>query len=148
LDIKPGSCPNPFNARSKGVVPVAIVGSESFDVMQIDVDSLVLARADGVGGTVAPLTGRRESSAHIADVATPFDGEECACHELSGDGFGDLLLKFSTAELTDSLELGSVQRREAVMLTLSGSLLDGTAFDASDCIVIVGKFRAGMRSGR
>ncbi len=59
LDIKPGSCPNPVNPKSKGVEPMAVVGSESFDVMQVDIDSLTVARADGVGGFAAQLAFRR-----------------------------------------------------------------------------------------
>ncbi len=149
LDIKPGSCPNPVNPRSKGVVPVAIIGSESFDVTQIDIDSLLLARADGVGGAAAPLGKRRGAWSEVADVGTPFDGEPCDCHELGADGIDDLLLKFSTPELAEVLELGSLPRGTSVALTLSGSLLDGTGFEASDCIVIPGKdSSAGLRGMR
>ena len=36
IDIKPGSCPNPINVKSKGVLPVAVVGNSSFDVTQVD----------------------------------------------------------------------------------------------------------------
>jgi hypothetical protein len=118
---------------------MAILGSELFDVTQIDIESLTLARADGSGGIVTPITGNRGPRVQTEDVATPFDGEPCDCHELSGDGIDDLLLKFSTPELVEALELRSLSRGESVMLTLSGSLLDGTVFEVSDCIVIPGK---------
>jgi len=36
IDIKPGSDANPINAEGKGVVPVAILGSDSFDVSAVD----------------------------------------------------------------------------------------------------------------
>ncbi len=139
LDIKTGACPNPVNPRSMGVVPMAILGSESFDVTQIDVDSLTLARADGVGGTATLLTDRHGPRPRINDVAAPVEGEPCDCHEPGGDGMDDLLLKISTPEFAEALELRSLTRGESVMLTLSGSLLDGTAFEASDCIVIPGR---------
>ena len=149
LDIKPRSCPNPVNLRSQGVLPVALIGSELFDVTQVDVDSLALARADGVGGSVAPLTGPRRLRPRVADVATAFDGEPCECHDIGPDGIDDLVLKFSTPEMVETLELGSLPRGTSVMLTLSGSLLDGTEFEASDCIVIVGKYVPGtLRGGR
>jgi hypothetical protein len=149
LDIKPGSCPNPVNPKSKGVVPMAVVGSESFDVTQIDIDSLTVARADGVGGVVAPLTEQRGPRPGIADVATPFEGDRCACHEFGGDGIDDLTLKFSTPEMVETLELGSSPGETSVMLTLSGSLLDGSLFTASDCILIPGGGRAaGVGNGR
>jgi hypothetical protein len=139
LDIKPGSCPNPVNPRSRGVVPIAIVGSESFDVTNVDIESLILARADGVGGSVAPLAGPHGPRAHIEDVATPFDGEECDCHELGSDGFDDLALKFSTVEVSEALQLRSLPNKRPVALTISGSLLDGTTFTASDCIRLPGR---------
>ena len=40
LDIKPGSNTNPINPRSNGVVPVAILGSKSFNVKDVDRSSL------------------------------------------------------------------------------------------------------------
>ncbi|MHC4725285.1 MAG: hypothetical protein ACYS9V_13755 [Planctomycetota bacterium] len=43
IDIKPGSCPNPLNINSKGVLPVAILGTGDFDVQEIDPASIRLA---------------------------------------------------------------------------------------------------------
>ena len=57
VDIKPGSCPNSFNRNSNGVLPVALVGTPGFDVTQIDIGTILLSRADGVGGAVAPHEG-------------------------------------------------------------------------------------------
>ncbi len=139
LDIKPGSCPNPVNPRSKGVVPVALVGSTSFDVTVVDAASLTLARADGVGGSIAPLSDARR--ARVGDVATPFVGESCDCHESGGDGVLDLSLKFSTLDMSWALELDTLARGTIVELVLRGALLDGTTFEARDCIVIPGKNR-------
>ena len=139
LDIKPGSCPNPVNPRSKGVVPVAIVGSTSFDVAHIDTNTLALRRTDGVGVVVTPLSGPPRPGITTDDVATPFAGDLCDCHDLGGDGIDDLLLKFSTPELTGAFELSELPSGASLLLTLSGSLLDGTAFEASDCVVIPGK---------
>ena len=148
LDIKPGSCPNPVNPRSNGVVSIAIVGSSSFDVTQIDVDSLTLARTDGGGGIVTPITGNHGPRVQTEDVATPFDGGQCACHELGGDGIDDLVLKFSTPELVEALELASLQRSASVVLTVGGALMDGTEFEASDCIVIPGRNAMPRKRGR
>jgi parallel beta-helix repeat protein len=139
LDIKPGSCPNPANVRSRGAVPMAIVGSESFDVTEIVIDSLALTRADGVGEVVTPISRRSGRTGSIEDVATPFNGQVCECHDLAGDGIDDLVLKFSTQDLANLLELNSERRRASVTLTLSGSLVDGTEFEASDCVVVTGR---------
>jgi uncharacterized repeat protein (TIGR01451 family) len=42
IDIKPTSCPNPFNVDGKGLLPVAIVGTEDFDVSKVDPTSVKL----------------------------------------------------------------------------------------------------------
>ena len=136
MDIKPGSCPNPVNVRKKGVIPIALIGSSGFDVTQVDTSSLVLARADGVGGTLSVARGRRGVRAQIEDVATAFEGELCDCHTLTGDGIDDLSLKFSTQDVVAALDLLNEQNRSFLTLTLSGTLFDGTPFSASDCIRI------------
>ena len=40
IDIKPGSETNPINPMSRGLIPVAILGSDSFDVADVDVTTL------------------------------------------------------------------------------------------------------------
>jgi hypothetical protein len=137
LDIKPGSCPNPLNRCSHGVLPVAIVGTADFDVTQIDVDTLVLTRADGVGGSVVPLMGPPGPGIRVEDVATPFEGEPCECHELGGDGIDDLSMKFDTEAVVAEFELNDLPGGAMVELVLSGDLADGTPFTASDCIRLV-----------
>lgn len=118
---------------------MAIVGSESFDVTQIDPDSLVLTRADGVGESVTPLRRGHWHGVIIRDVTTPFDGELCDCHTLGRDGIDDLLLRFRRREMIDALELGSAESGDEIALTVSGVLMDGTEFNASDCILIIGR---------
>jgi len=138
LDIKPGACPNRVNRRSHGTLQAALVGSDSFDVRQVDTEFLALRRADGVGGEVRPLSGPPGPRIQIKDVATPFDGELCDCHELERDGIDDLVLRFHTDELVEALELESLPTDVSVKLSLSGTLLDGTPFEASDCILLRG----------
>lgn len=130
LDIKPGSCRNPLNRKSRGKLPTAILGTADFDVSSIDLASAELSRADGLGGSVGPLVGK----SNIKDVGTPFDGELCGCAEERGDGIDDLSMKFSVAELVETLELGELEIGESVELVVSGNLVDGTAFEARDCV--------------
>jgi hypothetical protein len=109
VDIKPGSCPNPLNTKSQGVLLVAILGTEDFDVNEVDSATLQLE-------DISPLRWG------VEDVATPFDGEPYDCNELGPDGFEDLALKFDTQELVSAL--GPVNDGEEIALTLRGNLLD------------------------
>jgi hypothetical protein len=131
VDIKPGSCPNSFNRRSRGKLPAAVLGTGDFDVADVDFDTIELSRADGVGGSVAPLR------AGLEDVGTPFEGEPCDCHEMGGDGWEDLTLKFSSQEAVAALELNGLEGGTFVELLVTGTLLDGTPFVGSDCIRLV-----------
>lgn len=129
VDIKPTSCPNPLNVKGGGVLPVAILGTEDFDVSQIDPASVGLAGA-------APLRWDME------DVATPVaDGaEDCACSTEGPDGFTDLTLKFKKADVVAAI--GDVEDGEVLSLMLTGNLKEefgGTAIAGSDCVVIIKK---------
>jgi hypothetical protein len=138
LDIKPGSCPNPLNRSSRGVLPVAVVGTVDLDVTMIDVSSVRLSRADGVGGPVAPNEGPPGPHSTFEDVATPFEGEACDCHDLSGDGIVDLVLKFRTDAVGDALLLDDLDHGDEIELVVTGSLFGGAEFTtAGDCILIV-----------
>ena len=135
MDIKPGSCPNPLNVKSQGVLPVAILGTEDFDVTQVDPATVKLE-------DVAPLRWA------IEDVATP--SEEC--NTLGPDGYLDLTLKFDTKEMLGKLNLSTsdlVDESEIVLsdledgdcptLTLTGYLYDGTPIRGEDTVLIIKK---------
>ena len=125
VDIKPGSCPNPINVKSKGVLPVAIVGTDDSDVTGIDIATVKLGGID-------------PKRSALEDVATPFEGEivmASNCHELGADGFLDLTLKFRTDDIV--AVLGPVTDGEARVLTLTGSLTDGTPFSGEDVVLIL-----------
>jgi hypothetical protein len=132
VDIKPTSCPNPLNPGSRGVLPVAILGTEEFDVTTIDPATILLDRdvEDDLLG-VSPLRWGLE------DVAAPYEGEDCGCWTEGADGFMDLTLKFNNQEVVASL--GEVANGDVFPLYLTGNLLeefDGTAIEGSDCIII------------
>jgi len=124
IDIRPQSCPNALGVRSRGVLPVAIVGTEDFDVAQVDPATIQL---EGV----APL--RWE----IEDVATPYEGDQCGCNELGPDGYADLGLKFDMQEVVAAL--GDPQDGDLLELTLTGTLkaeFDSLPIEGADCVVI------------
>ena len=129
IDIKPGSCPNPLNVKSKGDLPLAVLGIDNFDVTTIDPATIRLSR-EGIEGDVAPLRWSYE------DVATPFAGELCDCHDLNGDGFMDLTLKLDTQELVGTLNLEEIEG-ETIPFTLTGNLKEeygSTPIEGKDCI--------------
>ena len=125
FDIHPTSWPNPINTKSGGVVPAAILGTESFDVTTIDPSTVLF---EGV----SPVTWAFE------DVTMPATGQgECNDTEEGPDGFVDLTLKFDTKELVAAL--GEVNDGDALTLTISGSLLNGQSLEADDCVIIITK---------
>jgi hypothetical protein len=113
-------------------LPVAIVGTEDFDVTQVDPASVQLAG-------VVPLRYALE------DVATPFEpftGKEDAldCTEEGPDGYLDLTLKFDTQEIVEAI--GEVEDGEVIVLTLTGNLQEefgGTPIKGEDVVVILKK---------
>ncbi len=139
LDILPMRCPNRITIKSRRPIPMAVVGTDAFDVMHVDADSLVLTRADGVGGSVRPVMRKPGRGITIKDVATPFDGDLCGCHKRHGDGIDDLVARFSMGDMADILQFDSARKGELIMLAVSGLLLDGDPFEASDCILITGR---------
>ena len=138
MDVKPGSCPNPFNLKSHGVLPVALMGTAELDVTMVDISSIVLCRADGVAGCAAPNEGPPGPHSTFEDVATPFYGDMCDCDSLGGDGFVDLMMKFKSDDVASALNLDGMPGGSVVPLVLRGNLPDGRPFVAgTDCIWFV-----------
>jgi hypothetical protein len=138
VDIKPESCPNPLSVKDKGVFSVAIVGTEDFDVTQVDPASVTLAG-------VSPLRWSVEDSAIPYE---PYLGKQDAydCIEYypdedgAYDGVPDLTLKFNTREVV--LALGDAGDGDVLVLELEGYLrdeFDGGAILGEDVIIITKK---------
>lgn len=96
IDIKPGSDPSCFNNDGNGVIPVAVLGSDTFDVYQVDVTTVMLE-----GLAVAAKGKANKLLAAYEDV--------------NGDGFIDLVLKIEDVDGTFTQGSGTA--------TLSGNLL-------------------------
>lgn len=132
LDIKPQGCPNPINVGSQGVLPVAILGSSTFDVTKIDLSTI---KVEGV----SPL---RSVIADVGTPSTPLTGKETVsdCNAAGPDGYKDLNLKFDTQSIVQAL--GAVSDGDVRVLKLTGNLIasvGGTAIEGEDVVLILKK---------
>lgn len=110
VDIKPGSDPNSINLGKKGVLPVAILGSDEFDVLDID-DTTV-----SIGSVLA---------------------EKCSVEDVNDDGEDDLVCHFSVPDLHDAGVLDEESTSLAVQAELAGS--GGGCVRGRDSVSIVPK---------
>jgi len=138
IDIKPTSCPNPLNVKDRGVLPVAILGTEDLDVTQIDPATVELEH-------VAALRWALEDVAapYPGDFSKPLDREDCWTE--GPDGFMDLTVKFDAQEIVAAIE-ARLERPladgEVLTLKLTGNLLEefgGTAIVGRDVVWIKAK---------
>src|SRR5439155_24889907 len=75
IDIKPGTFPNSINPRSKGVIPVAILTTDTFDATAVDQTTV---RFGPNGTEAAPV--------------------QSALEDVDGDGDTDMILHFKTQD--------------------------------------------------
>jgi len=115
IDIKPGSDPNSINLKSKGVIPVAILGSADFDVTIVDVNTLVFG-PDGAS-PAHDLTDPLVYADHLQDV--------------NFDGYVDLVCHFRTQET--GIEAGDTSA------TLTFDTTGGVTIAVDDLVNIVGE---------
>lgn len=111
IDIKPEGEPNAINTKSKGNVPVALLGDESFDVSTVDSATVVFDHA--------PL----EKVTKTAD-------------DINGDGYPDLLFHFKTQSMW-LVNTEPVIFPENTEACLEGSTSDGMRFKGCDSVRIV-----------
>jgi len=109
IDIKPGSYPNSINLNSKGTTPVAIFGSATFGVRQIDLNTIKLA----------------ETAIKLKNNGQPMINYE----DINGDSFIDIVAHVITKNL--QLTLSDTKAN------LEGKLFDGTIIKGSDPVRVI-----------
>ena len=107
VDCKPGTFPNTINLKAKGVLPVAILSTSTFDATTVNVGTLKL---NGSGPPARSV---------IEDV--------------NGDGLPDVSLSWRIPDLVASGAL----KPNTTTVVLSGKTSTGTAISGSDSVQIV-----------
>jgi hypothetical protein len=110
IDIRPGSDSNPINPSGKGKLPVAILGSDTFDAFDVDVTTLSFGPDEAAPSHDLTKSGAFEN--HLRDV--------------NDDGLTDLLSHYR-------IEDTGIEPDDAEAC-LTGETLDGTPFAGCDAI--------------
>jgi hypothetical protein len=130
LDAVQGSCPNSINVNAdSGLFTAVIFGRTGYAVSNIDQSSLVLTRADNVGGDV------RRMAKLVKDVGRPKIGNPCDCDGLK-DSQLDITVTMSLPTVINSLDLASEGSGSSVTLALYFRTNDGKWHTALDCVTI------------
>ena len=111
IDIKPGSDPNGVNPKSKGVIPVAVLGSVDFDATQVDFSTVTFGP-----GEALPIHGDHVENGHVADT--------------NGDFFDDMVLHFKVSET--GIACGDTDA------TLTGQTFGGDSVIGTDAVKTAG----------
>ncbi len=113
IDIKPGGDPNSFKCDSRGNLPVAILGSASFDATTVAVATVTLeAAVDTINALSKSLIG-----------------------DVNSDGFPDIVVYFANGEV--AAEIGCpLAKNTVVAVTVRGQTSGGVSFAGSDVLRI------------
>ena len=129
VDVRQQQCPNRVRVDKDSNFPVVVVGTDSFDVRDINAASI---RLEGVPP--------KHDRTRIRDEAGPFEPfvgrtDPGDCGRQGPDGLEDLLLRFSSASLGKAL--GPVANGAAVVVRMTGELEDGTPIVGEDVIIVL-----------
>jgi len=122
VEFEPGRCPNFLKTHRKSF-RVAIVGSNDFDVHEIDLGSVRLEGVEAIGSMPWDVAAPR-----------PAGQDPCDCTISGSDGIPDKVLRFESEEVIAAI---GARDGEFVTLTLIGNLVDGTPFFGRSCASVM-----------
>jgi hypothetical protein len=131
MDIVPGLYPNRVEPDLDVLVRVALLGNSELNLADVDLASIRLNGSAPIG------------SSRLDAGAASVSSDDCYASNVPVDGAEDLVLDFRTNDLAEAMPL--LEIGETDQLTLTGRLLDGTPFVASDCILMAGPELEAMR---
>jgi len=115
VDVKPGNAKNNVNAKSNGVIPVAIYTTADFDATTIDGNSVLLSSADPEDTGIA--------------------ADHFALEDVDGDGDLDMILHFRTQDVLAALGLDlDPGESETANAELTGETVDAVMLQGFDTI--------------
>jgi probable HAF family extracellular repeat protein len=121
IDIRPGSSANPIRPSGKGNLPVAILGSNTFDVTDVDVTTLAFGPKGAAPSHDLTKSGAFED--HLRDA--------------NDDGLTDLISHYRIENT--GIEVDDAEG------CITGETLDGTPFEGCDAIRAVPGARRSRR---
>ncbi len=123
IDIKPDSDPNSINLGENGLLPVAILGSQDFDVTKIDPGTI------GLGGVV--LATRGGGSKKAPKLAYSFE-------YVNDDDYIDMVTFFDVQDLVNIEEGGLTENSTELVLTATLDIeYGGTPIEGSDSVRVL-----------
>jgi hypothetical protein len=126
INIHPNSDPNPLNMGSGGSTPVAIFGSATFNVYDIDTSTLKM------GDAKVKVVGKKSNELCSYEDIGSYDETYFDNLNPVPDGYYDLLCKFDTYDIFQTANEG-----EVLEVLITGSTTNGTNFEGSDFVKIV-----------
>ncbi|WP_432474135.1 LamG domain-containing protein [Amphritea sp. HPY] len=112
IDIHPDSFPNSINLCSNGTVPIGILGSDTFNVFDINTETLRFAE------TAVKVVGKKDPHSL------------CSYEDINDDSIDDLVCHYLTSDI-------AALDGDTTSATVNGELLDGTPIEGTDSVNIV-----------
>lgn len=115
IDIKPDTVYNTINLDSNGLLPVAILGADGFDVTDINTSTLRFGTDIDDDNSSEPI--------------------RLSYNDTNGDGLLDLIMKFEIVDLAALPGLNLlINDGECVDLSVFGTTNDDVIFSGEDCV--------------
>lgn len=128
LDIIPGACNNLFQVGpGQTSFDASLLTETGFSASQVNVSSLKIRRADGLGVAVSPM------GTQLLEMGTP--SVQNSCSDSTADAQLDMLMTFDQNQVISALKLDQEPTNSIVVVKVSG-VANGQSFNGWDIIRI------------